>query len=109
MGEEAATTYLFRQLVAVQRVTVPRWWAPQTNVIVTFSIDYIDWLDIIYSIKIVDFSYTLLYTVQEAAAEITSESLTATYIIAWHLWYCSVIWLEIDYIHEAFCTSTQYT
>ena len=62
-GEEAATTYFFQRLaVAVQRITVPRWRAPQNNMILAFSIDYIDWLDIIYSINIVYFSYTHLYT-----------------------------------------------
>ena len=43
--------------------------------------------------------------------ELKSENVTATYgsIIAWHLLYVRLIGLEIDYIRQAFCTSTQYS
>ena len=52
----------------------------------------------------------MLLNVKQYNQELKSENITATYgsIIAWHLWYVRSISLEIDYIHEAFCTSTQW-
>ena len=49
--------------------------------------------------------------VKQYNQELKSENVTATYgsIIAWHLWYVRLIGLEIDYIRQAFCTSTHYS